>query len=71
MKDLCIVSPDYGGVKRARTIATKLHVSFNQFPVHCVAKTKGSEHIDPLNNFDYDLIIKKGTKKNMDNFSCS
>lgn len=27
MKDLCIVSPDYGGVKRARTIATKLHVS--------------------------------------------
>ncbi len=27
MKDLCIVSPDYGGVKRARTIATKLNVS--------------------------------------------
>ncbi len=25
-KDLCIVSPDYGGVKRARTIATKLNV---------------------------------------------
>ena len=46
------------------------HVSFNQFPVHCVAKTKGSEHIEPLNDFDYDLIIKKGTKKNMDNFSC-
>ncbi|MGL4647135.1 MAG: ribose-phosphate diphosphokinase [Mycoplasmoidaceae bacterium] len=25
-KDLCIISPDYGGVKRARTIATRLNV---------------------------------------------
>lgn len=46
------------------------HISFNRFPAHCIAKTKGAELIEPLNNFDYDLIIKKGTKKRIENFSC-
>ncbi|MGL4616841.1 MAG: isochorismatase family protein [Mycoplasmoidaceae bacterium] len=46
------------------------HVSFNTFPVHCVAKTKGVELIEPLNILGYDLVIKKGTKKRFENFSC-
>ncbi|MGL5591435.1 MAG: isochorismatase family protein [Mycoplasmoidaceae bacterium] len=46
------------------------HISFNRFPVHCVARTKGAELIEPLNNFEYDLIVKKGTKKRFENFSC-
>lgn len=45
------------------------HISFKEWPIHCVENTIGSNFIDSIELRDSDLIICKGTKKNIDNFS--
>jgi nicotinamidase/pyrazinamidase len=42
---------------------------FEKFPVHCVANTTGSEFHDDLEILPGDLIINKGTEKDVDGFS--
>ncbi len=45
------------------------HFSFVQYPVHCVYFSKGSKLISPLDEFKFDLIVKKGTYRKIENFS--
>ncbi|MGL4647672.1 MAG: isochorismatase family protein [Mycoplasmoidaceae bacterium] len=46
------------------------HISFQTFKSHCVYFSKGAEFVEPLNQFKFDLVVKKGSKKNIENFSC-
>lgn len=45
------------------------HVSFKQWPVHCVANTFGAEFIKPLDTCKFDLEILKGTDADTDSYS--
>lgn len=45
------------------------HISFKDWPIHCVENTKGSELISSINVSEKDLIICKGTSKEIENFS--
>lgn len=46
------------------------HISFKEWPVHCVKDTDGSLIIDELNFYRKDMIISKGTDPNIENYSC-
>lgn len=45
------------------------HISFKQWPVHCVKNTDGAKYIFPLEKLDKDLELLKATKKNYDSYS--
>lgn len=45
------------------------HISFSNWPVHCVRNTKGAEYIFPLGKISKDLEILKATNKNYDAYS--
>lgn len=46
------------------------HISFIEWPIHCVQSTKGSHIIDELNRYKKDLIVSKGNDINIENYSC-
>lgn len=58
--NLIIFSKDYHPVD---------HISFKKWPKHCIKNTKGAELIDGIKTNKDDLIICKGTFKNIENFS--
>ncbi|MGL5630164.1 MAG: isochorismatase family protein [Mycoplasmoidaceae bacterium] len=45
------------------------HISFNFFPIHCVKGTLGQKLLPSASEIKFDLMIKKGTYKWIDNLS--
>lgn len=45
------------------------HVSFSEFPPHCVQNTPGAEFITGLNVERVDRVFRKGTNRGVDSFS--
>ncbi|MGL4950733.1 MAG: isochorismatase family protein [Mycoplasma sp.] len=45
------------------------HISFNEWPAHCIDGTFGCELIDPIKNLTPDLLVAKGELQDKDSYS--
>lgn len=61
--------PTYPLVVASKDWHPEKHVSFHDWPIHCVQNTEGAEFVSNLDTTYFDHVIEKGVDRDLDSYS--